>query len=39
VLELAKKIEEATVSGDVAFRRARCPSDFVMVHGDQWRRG
>lgn len=39
VLDLAQKIEEATVKGDVAFVAANTSDDFTMVHGDQWTRG
>ena len=39
VLALAQKVEEATVSGDVAAADNALSSDFSMVHGDQWTRG
>lgn len=39
VLELAQRVEEATVKGDVAVADAALSSDFSMVHGDQWTRG
>ena len=39
VLDLAQKVEDATITGDVKFAETALSSDFSMVHGDQWTRG
>src|SRR5437870_2504097 len=39
VLELERKIEEATVKGDTAFAETVLSSDFHFRHGDGWTRG
>src|SRR5688500_6845000 len=39
VLELERKIEEATVKGDVAFAETVLSGDFHFRHGDGWTRG